>query len=252
LIDSSICNSNILTTFILTKVVPNICRRLPDSVAIVLGKAVLWTVFSSVANSFVSADYCERLKADLMDTGIVVPPGRNPVVKMPILVSGDQGTVFMDEIPLVGEEGGQQPQEHELSMRILENNRTGSDQIRNHMLHLQSGILSLRRENIELRNDIASLKLALEQGFATVNGNVKRVAIQPACRAATGTGIDILAGAATNRAATDTRAALAMMNPPTLMPNPKSLFDLWDEYLNGIGEKACKAVLGNRARARQV
>jgi hypothetical protein len=105
LIDSSICNSNILTTFILTKVVPNIRRRLPDSVAIVLGKAVLWTVFSSVANSFVSADYCERLKADLMDTGIVVPPGRNPVVKMPILVSGDQGTVFMDEIPLVGEEG---------------------------------------------------------------------------------------------------------------------------------------------------
>jgi hypothetical protein len=87
-----------------------------------------------------------------------------------------------------------------------------------------------------LRNDIASLKLALEQGFATVNGNVKRVAIQPApIQAATGTGIDILAGAATNRAATDTRAALAMMNPPTLMPNPKSLFDLWDEYLNGIG-----------------
>jgi hypothetical protein len=79
-----------------------------------------------------------------------------------------------------------------------------------------------------LRNDIASLKLALEQGFATVNGNVKRVAIQPAHRAAatTGTGIDILAGAATHWAATDTRAALAMMNPPTLMPNPKSLFDL--------------------------
>ena len=252
LIDSSICNSNILTTFILTKVVPNIRRRLPDSVAIVLGKAVLWTVFSSVANSFVSADYCERLKADLMDTGIVVPPGRNPVVKMPVLVSGDQGTVFMDEIPLVGEEGGQQPQEHELSMRILENNRTGSDQIRNHMLHLQSGILSLRRENIELRNDIASLKLALEQGFATVNGNVKRVAIQPARRLATASGMDLLAGAAaTGTVGASTLApALAMMNPPSLMPNPKSLFDLWDEYLNGVGGRKPARLFSETERGR--
>ncbi len=39
--------------------------------------------------------------------------------------------------------------------------------------------------------------------------------------------------------------ALAMTNPPSLMPHPKSLFDLWNEYLSGVGggKKACKAFL---------
>ena len=29
--------------------------------------------------------------------------------------------------------------------------------------------------------------------------------------------------------------ALAMTNPLTLMPHPKSFYDLWNEYLNGVG-----------------
>ena len=201
LIDTSLCNSSILTTFILTKVVPNIRRRLPDSASIVLGKAILWLIFSSVANSFVSTDYCEQLKTDLSDTGIVIPEGRSPILKMPVLVSGDQGTVYIDELPAIDaiDTGGGQDaagQQQDLSMRILGNNRPSGDQLRNHMLQLQSGILSLRRENIELRNDIAALKLTIESGFATVNGNVRRVALQPAHQLATVSGMDLLAGAA--------------------------------------------------------
>jgi hypothetical protein len=42
LINNSICNPCILTTFILIKVTPNVCQRLPDSTCIVvLGKAFL-------------------------------------------------------------------------------------------------------------------------------------------------------------------------------------------------------------------
>jgi hypothetical protein len=55
---------------------------------------------------------------------------------------------------------------------------------------------------------------------------------------ATATGLDFLVGAATTRmagAATELAPALAMTNPPTLSPNPKSLYDLWDDYLNGLG-----------------
>jgi stage V sporulation protein SpoVS len=118
------------------------------------------------------------------------------------------------------------------------------------MLQLQSGILSLRHENIELRNDIAALKLIIEIGFATVNGNVRSVAIQPARQqVTTASGMDLLAGAAAtgttvgNEGTTMLAPALAMMNAPSLMPNPKSLFDLWDEYLNGVGAKARKALL---------
>jgi len=107
--------------------VPNIRRRLPDSASIVLGKAILWLIFSSVANSFVSTDYCEQLKTDLSDTGIVIPEGRSPILKMPVLVSGDQGTVYIDELPAIdaiNTGGGQDAagQQQDLSMRILGNN----------------------------------------------------------------------------------------------------------------------------------
>ena len=46
---------------------------------------------------------------------------------------------------------------------------------------MQSGIFSLGHENdLELRNDIAALKQFMESGFATINGNVRSVAMQPA------------------------------------------------------------------------
>ena len=249
LIDNTVVDSTVMTTFILTKVVPNIRRRLPDSTCLVLGKAIVWLIYSSFANNFISPmDYCNRVKADLAETGIVVELGKNPILKMPVLVSGDQGTVYIDEIPIgaapidadvdIAAGGGEQ-----LNMRILENTRTfGGDQMRNYMLQLQSGMLSLRRENIDLRNEIERrferLTQGMDRGFATVNGNVRRVAMQPIRRVTTTTGIDLLAGTATGRtggAAMELAPALAMMHPPTLMPKPKSLFDLWDEYLNGVG-----------------
>ena len=58
LIDKSVVDSTIMTTFILTKMVPSIRQQLPDSVCLVLGKALVWLVFSSFANNFVSSmDY---------------------------------------------------------------------------------------------------------------------------------------------------------------------------------------------------
>ena len=45
--------------------------------------------------------------------------------------------------------------------------------------------------------------------------------------------------------------ALAMMNPPSLMPNPKSLFDLWDEYdLNGVGGRKPARLFSQTERGR--
>ncbi len=40
------------------------------------------------------------MKSDLVETGIVVEDGKNPISKMPVLVSGDQGMVYIDEIPI--------------------------------------------------------------------------------------------------------------------------------------------------------
>jgi hypothetical protein len=52
-----------------------------------------------------------------------------------------------------------------------------------HMLVENVGILSLRHENIALRNEFERrfdvLSQLIESGFATVHGNVRRVAMQP-------------------------------------------------------------------------
>jgi hypothetical protein len=104
------------------------------------------------------------VKANLGETGIIVPEGKNPVLKMPVLVSGDQGAVYIDELPLAAEfKAGAEAQEPDANVRIYENNRTSGDHLRNRMLQMQSAIFSLQRENIELRNELRNDIAALKQ-----------------------------------------------------------------------------------------
>ena len=77
-------------------------------------------------------------------------------------------------------------------------------------------------------------------------------------RVRTSEGMEMLATAAVGRGgelATATgRAAigpaLAMTNPPTLMPHPKSLYDLWNEYLNGVGGRKPARLFSATERGR--
>jgi hypothetical protein len=59
---------------------------------------VLWLVFSSVSNNFLSQAFINEAKESLNDTGVVVLNGQNPVLKMPVLVSAADGTVYIDEL----------------------------------------------------------------------------------------------------------------------------------------------------------
>ena len=157
--------------FILTKAVPYIRRRLSDSTAIVLGKAVLGLIFSNVASDFISTADRDRVKR----AELVVAESQNPIAKVPVLVSGNQGTVFIDEIPTTSIEGPpagvethengvsagetlnflQGPSMQRLNQRLQQKDQASGDHLQNWMLQMQSGFLSLRRENVEIRNDIA-------------------------------------------------------------------------------------------------
>ncbi len=165
-----------------------------------LGKAVLWLVFSSVSNNFLSQAF---IKESLNDTGVlVVLNGQNPILKMPVLVSGADGTVYIDELAAKDDgfaipgaaqgeadanaAAGDAMEQRQLrqaqvqaNMRILDNNRFGGsgDQIRNWFLQLQSSIMTLRRKLMDLRNDmttdLAGVKQGMERGFKIVNGNTR-------------------------------------------------------------------------------
>jgi hypothetical protein len=43
-------------------------------------------------------DYCDKVKAELVETGIVIDKGKNPILKMAVLVSNNQGPFYIDEI----------------------------------------------------------------------------------------------------------------------------------------------------------
>ena len=231
---------------------------------------MLWVVYSSVACNHISTEYRDKVKSDLADTGIQVGEGQNPIIKMLVIVSGDQGTVYIDELQpmpggLVVENNGAPDAAmnvldngvmRDLNVRMLNNNQASGNQLQNWMLQLQSGFMTLRRENIELRNEISAMMLAMERGFHVVNGNVRRVALQPVARtrvaAAAGGGA---AGAGVVIGGDDERALLApalavMTSPATLMANPKSLYDVWNEYLHGVGGRKPARLFSEAERGR--
>ena len=55
-----------MKTFVLSEVVPNIRRRVPDSCAVVLGKAFLWFIYSSAGTpDFILQDFKKHIKKEL-------------------------------------------------------------------------------------------------------------------------------------------------------------------------------------------
>jgi hypothetical protein len=75
---------------------------------------------------------------------------------MPVFVSGNQGMVYIDEIPIgapidLATGGDALPMAGGEDDVILGGAQTfGGNQMRNYMVQLQNGIISLRHKNIEL------------------------------------------------------------------------------------------------------
>jgi hypothetical protein len=113
---------------------------------------------------------------------------------------------------------------------------------------MQSSLLALRQENTELKSVIAGLKISMEQNFGVVNGNVRRLAMRPTRN------LGILATAATNQENQGGVAAHAggdrAMMLATLMPTPRSLHDLWQEYEFGVGGRKAAKLFSYSERGR--
>jgi hypothetical protein len=100
--DNDANSTMMIKTFLLTHVVPNMRRRMSESCSFILGKALLWFVYSP--NNFAPQDFCERIKRELNEilraAGVanVDDPDFNPVKKVPVIVSGDEGSVFIEVV----------------------------------------------------------------------------------------------------------------------------------------------------------
>jgi hypothetical protein len=99
LTDATIGNLiDMMKTFVLTQVVPNICKRVPDSCALVLGKALLWFIYSDgtdenvIPQPFGPQPFGDTIKRELNEilkaSGIDVNAENfNPIRRVPVVVS---------------------------------------------------------------------------------------------------------------------------------------------------------------------
>jgi hypothetical protein len=157
-----------------------------------------------------------------------LPEGRNPVRKIPLVITGDEGEVHIDDIPdgMVGNGDGA-------------GNGAGGfidRPVRQQLLAIHSQLLGLTRADEELRASIQNLQIICTRQYQTMNSNIHRIAIQPARRVG-GNGNDGHQQQQNNDVAVGNNGGI-----PTLSPTPRCLYILWQEYQAGIGGR--KAATG--------
>ena len=246
-----------MNTFVLSHVVPNVRKRLPDSACLVLGRALLWLICSPVVDDFVPNDMKERVLSDWAhvrgsvdvvnttndddDDENAEEEGQeiNPIRQEAVTVSGDHGAVFIDTIGDL-EVGGAGAAGMNVS-------------VRNQLLGLQSCLLSMRQENLELKNAVNTLNMKMERGFGIINGNVQRIAMRPGRIVAAAVTRTANLGQNPGGVAPQQENAggdRAVMTMATLMATPRSLHDLWQEFQHGVGGRKAARLFSYSERGR--
>ena len=237
-------------TFILSNIVPNIRKRMSDAVALVLGKALPWLIYSSYDNEnhVVPEDFKHEIKMEWNEiiTATVVgvdcdaPVGYNPIKKVPVVVTGDQqGCVNIDIVPTLDETGNviEGIGDGGAGGRGVGGMASTTAGLAAQLLAVQSLASQIRRELQEMRANQMADRVATQKSFIMVNANIRRIALlQLGMRGPVGT----LRRQGNDDARTDDAALLlatAGVNaaPASLSPNPKNLFELWHEFQLGLG-----------------
>jgi hypothetical protein len=88
-----------MNTFVLSCVVPNVRKRLPESACLVFGKALLWLICFPVADKYILSDFKRNVLLEWEHVrGADFDAELNPIKKMAVTVSGNHGAVFIDMV----------------------------------------------------------------------------------------------------------------------------------------------------------
>ena len=144
---------------------PHARTRVGDAAATILGRALLWYVFSDHGQADVPPALFARINNAYQQLGNNLENNMNPVKKIPIVVSGHEGEVYMDEIPdeiIHNPEAGLNQNQGGGNLVGGGNNLGGAfidRPIRQQLLAIHSQLLGLRRSDethaqalLDLRN----------------------------------------------------------------------------------------------------
>jgi hypothetical protein len=231
--------SGVTDAFILQYVTPHVRTRTGDPTAIVLGRALLWYTFSEFGDADLPLDLFQRINEAYKEIGNDLPEGTNPVKKIPLVITGNEGEVYVDEIPdgFIGNNdnagGG--------------NNVAGAfidRPVRQQLLAIHSQLLGLTRADVELRTAIENYQIQSTRQYQTLNSNLRRIAIQPARRVAPN-GNNGNQQQQNNNVAAGNNGGVA-----TLSPTPRCLYTLWQENQVGFGGRKAARLFTARERGQ--
>ena len=206
--------SGVNDAFIFEFVVPNIRKRFDDDVTLILGTVLLYMIYQDEDNQI--PNFIKKRVLDAMPT-VSRTPNENPVRRIPVVCTGNDGEVYIDEILSAEETQGRQPSEEAQGSQATEQRVTGSltdRPIRDQLRAVQSQLQGIKNMLAEIDKRQVADALANTRQLQTINANIKRVGLSP--------GRPI-------------RATTSNPISADLSAHPRTLYELWDEYNNGIG-----------------
>jgi hypothetical protein len=243
-------DSPVTDEWILQHVVPSIAHSAyGPTLGKLLGKALLWVIFSE-KSAWVPFTIVEQVK-QAYNNLLGEESSVNPIEKKLLVLAGDNATLIIQEVipisvdDLQQGEQGQQQQQFEFPAGGHFESWTSRQLIHN-MAHQISGLQAAVFDLAEARQaDKAAMMAAMMTQFGIVNTNLRRVAAQPirqlhqAAAAAQPNNNNQNGGG--NQNAGGGGVASPLVRAAELSPTPRSVYILWEEYMNGIiGRKAAR------------
>ena len=216
-------DSGITEDWILLFVVPSIASKYCRAFTLVLGRALLWRVFDEEQQALVPAIICTRVKNSYRDIGnrCRLPDGENPVEKVPLIITGTDAElhieVLIDDDMDHTEANGTRPR------------RLDVEQMR----HMNTLLVNLRRDNTELRAEVARIHERHERLLMTMNRNLIHLMRNPL--------VGRVQRQQNNRDVEDGIAIAGVIeqqaNSALLSKSPRTLHTLWNEYEFGLANR---------------
>ena len=187
--------SGISDDWVLTHVVPNIAKVFHRGIAVVLGRALLYAAIENV--DFI----CPRLKTLIQANYQHVKKGdKNPIKKVPIMVSGDEGQMFLDDLDEeeddqhhhdnnhggaghrqadgapMEEEGQQQDQGSRRTEREAPAKRRRGHHDQKLFFALNGKLNRVGRDMMEVQNQIVHLQSIMNSKYSLMHRSLHRIA----------------------------------------------------------------------------
>ena len=222
-------------------VAPQINALFGETLGKLLGKALLWTIFSE-KSAWVPSVISQHVKSAYNNLpSLGEAQENNPIEKKLLVVTGDDATLYINEVDVVN-------QGEQFSAQLQQNNQQASGHLEGHsnrqLLHtLLNQVNQLQTTVTQVTEAREADRVMLLGQFRTINTNIRRIASQPIRALARAQPVNGNARQAAGDGNTYPNAGGVAnpLVPADLSPTPRTLYTLWQEYQVGIsGRKAAR------------